>query len=42
MYSLHKANLLASLSCYTHIQPKTASSWLWVLLVVEGGQLVLL
>lgn len=42
MNSLYKANLLASLSCYTYAQPKTASSWPWVLLVVEGGQLVLL
>lgn len=36
MYSLYKANLLAGLSCYTHVWPKTASGWLWVLLVVEA------
>lgn len=37
MYRLYKANLLASLSRYTHLRPKAASSWLRVLLVVEGG-----
>jgi len=38
MYSLYKVNLLASLSCYTRVRPKPASGWLWVLLVVAGGQ----
>lgn len=41
MDSLFKANLLASWSCYTCVQPKSAARWLGVLLVVGLGQLAL-